>query len=203
MTEYKVFEVTIPVAVDTEAVAEGFIDDKKSEEFATQPTSVTEATLKEQANMRWEEILKAMKDIFQDAIVDIVVTTGDRDDADVAPTVMAFKIRFMSTQPVWMYDLVTDPTGLTIYGPAEANLVSRPGFTYTTATELLVIERAIATALSQDAFTDPREVVDNALTRYSNVFIDVTVAPFGTGGTHALRMASVEGVGTLTVAQLY
>ena len=66
MSEYKVFEVTIPVAVDTAIVGEGFIDDKKSEEFSTQPTAIAQATLKEQANMRWEEILKAMKDIFQE-----------------------------------------------------------------------------------------------------------------------------------------
>jgi len=204
MSEFKFFRVTIPVAVDTAAVAEGFIDDKQSQEFTTKPTLDADGILKEQANMRWEEVIKMVQETGSTDIQSIDVTTGDRNDANIEPTVIAFTIKYGADQLVWMHDLVSDDTGQTVYGPATLAIAGKAGVTYTTATELEVIERAVATALSGDAFTDQREIWVSTLVAGSprSKFDAVTVTPFGVGATQALRMASVEGVGTFTVTQL-
>ena len=206
--EFKYFRVVLPVAVDTATVGEGFIDDKEAEEFSTLPTTIANSTLKEQANMRWEEILKMLKETGAIDVQSIAVTTGDRDAGDVAPTQMAFTVKYGADQIVWMHDLVTDPAGLTVYGPAPLlSIANQPNHTYTNASEALVIERAIATALGQNSFTDEREVYNPTLnaagsTAFSNRFINVSVTFMGTGGTQALRMANIEGVGSFTVTQL-
>ncbi|MCK4501335.1 hypothetical protein KAU11_12615 [Candidatus Babeliales bacterium] len=204
MSEFKFFRVTIPVAVDTLIVGEGFIDDKASQEFATKPTLDADGILKEQANMRWEEIIKMIQETGASDIQSIDVTTGDRNNANIEPTVITFTVKYGADQIVWMYDLVTDNTGQTVYGPASLAIAGKTGVTYTSATELEVIERAVATALSHDAFTDQREIWVSTLKGGStrSKFDAITVAPFGTGADHAAKMASVEGVVTFTVTQL-
>lgn len=207
MSEYKFFRITMPVAVDTAVVGEGFIDDKPEKEFATLPTSIANAALKEQANMRWSEVVKMLQETGSIDVQSILVTTSDRDNSNVAPTQIEFTVKYGADQIVWMHDYVTDASGNTVYGPADLAIANSSGVTYTTATEIAVIERAIATALSQDAYTDQREVYDPTLTtglavKFANQFKAITVSPFGTGGTQALRMASVEGVGTFTVAAM-
>ena len=214
MTEFKYFRVVLDDAVDTAGldVTEGFVDDKSAEEYATLPSTDDFSEAKERENMRWEEILKMLKETGAVDVQSILVTTGDRDDADVTATVIAFTVKYGALQIVWMHDLVTDATGLTVYGPAnggdnDLSIANAPGHTYTDATEALVIERAIATALSQDSFTDPREVFDPTLTgggaiAFPNQFRNITCAFMGTGGDQATRMADIEGVGAFTVTQL-
>lgn len=209
MTEFKYFRVALPEAVDTAPLgtSEGFIDDKSAEEFSTLPTTDAFSETKERENMRWEEILKMLKETGAIDVQSITVTTGDRNDGDVAPTVITFTVKYGSDQIVWMHDLVTDASGLTVFGPATLAIANQPGHTYTTATEVAVIERAIATALAQDTFTDNREVFDPTTTgggaiAFANQFRTITVAAMGTGGNHAVKMANIEGVGAFTVTQL-
>ena len=206
MSEFKYFRITLPAAVDTQVIGEGFIDDKPEKNFSTLPTSAANGVLKEQGNMRWGEIIKMLQETGAVDIQSILVTTGNRNDANITPTQIEMTVKYGANAIIWMYDLVTDDTGQTVYGPAEMAIANTKGATYTTATELAVIERAVATALAQDSYTDSREVFDPTntagLVHHANRFVDVTVAPFGAGGTHVLRMASVEGVGTFTVAQL-
>ncbi len=153
MAEFKYFRVVIPDAIDsaTPATAEGYIDDKDAEEFSTLPTTIANSTLKEQANIRWEEILKMLQETGALDVQSIAITTLDRDDGDVEPTQVAFSVKYGADQIVWMHDLVTDATGLTVYGPALLAIANQPDHTYTTATEAAVIERAIATALARGA----------------------------------------------------
>lgn len=206
MSEFKYFRITLPAAVDTAVIGEGFIDNKPEKNFSTLPTSKANAVLKEQGNMRWGEIVKMLQETGAVDVQSILVTTGDRNNANIAPTQIEMTVKYGANAVVWMYDLVTDGSGQTVYGPAEMAIANSKGVTYTTATELAVVERAVASALSQNAYTDPREIFDPTLAvgviAFANPFIDVTVAPFGAGGTHVLRMASVEGVGTFTVTQL-
>lgn len=207
MSEYKYFRVVLPNAVDTAAVGEGFIDDKPEKNFDTLPSSDANATLKEQANMRWEEILKQLKETGAVDVQSVLVTTGDRDDANITPTQIEFTVKYLSEQIVWMYDLVTDDTGNTVYGPQSLAIANTGGVTYTTATEAAVIERAVATALSQDSYTDQREVYDPTTTvggavSFPNQFKSIAVSPLGTGADHAARMANIEGVGGFTVTAM-
>lgn len=206
MSEFKYFRIVLPVAVDTATVGEGFIDDKPEKNFTTLPTTKANAILKEQANARWGEIVKMMQETGSIDVQSIEVTTGDRNNANITPTQIEMTIKYGADSIVWMYDLVTDPTGQTVYGPADMAIANTKGVTYATATELEVIERAVATAISQDTYTDSREIYDPTavvgLVKFANQFVDITVQPFGTGATQILRMASVEGVGTFTVTQL-
>lgn len=195
----KYFRVTIPAAVDTETVGDGFIDDRKASDNSFTQNSTTNALslLKATANLRWEKIVDALHDTGADAIVDIDKTGGDEDNA---PTVIAFTVVYNEGEVVHMYDLVTDTTGNTIYGPANSNLSDL--HTVTVATEPAVIERAIATTLSRDEYKYRREILTPDKAKNTRTIDDVTVKAFGTGLTHALRMASIEAVGTFTVTQL-
>ncbi len=214
MTDFKYFRVVLDDAVDTAGIpaSEGFVDDKSAEEFSTLPTTDAFSEAKERENMRWEEILKMLKETGAVDVQSIAVTTGDRDDGDVTPTVISFTVKYGSLQIVWMHDLVTDSTGLTVFGPAnggdnDLSIANQPGHTYTDATEAAVIERAIATALAQDTFTDNREVFDPSVTgggaiAFPNQFRDIACAFMGTGGDQATRMADIEGQGAFTVTLL-
>lgn len=208
MSEFKYFRVVLPNGVDTATVNEGFIDDKEAEEFSTLPTTDNFSEDKERANMRWEEIIKMIQETGAETVQDIDVTTSDRDDGDVAPTQIDFTVKYRADRIVYMYDLVTDPTGKTVYGPATSlQIAAQPGYTYTNATEAAVIERAIATALAQDTFTDLREVYDPTTTAggaiaFPQQFRTIQCTQLGTGASHAARMANIEGVGGFTVTQL-
>jgi len=212
MTEFKYFRIVLPVAVDTATVGEGFIDNKEAEEFSTLPTIDANSELKERANMRWEEILKMLKETGAIDVQSIAVTTTDRNDGDVAPTQLDFTVKYGADQIVWINDLVTDPTGLTVYGPAnggdnDLSIANQPGHTYTDVTEAAVIERAIATALAQDTFTDPREIFDpstgaGGAIAFPNQFRTLACAALGTGADQDARMQNIEAQGTFTVTQL-
>lgn len=206
-SEFKFFRVVLPNTVDTAAVGEGFVDDRNVESFGTLPASLANSLNKERANVRWEEILKALQESGSLGVSDIVKTGGT---VDAAPTQIEFTVKYESEKVVWIHDLVTDPTGKTVYGPSsDLDIVgSTRNETFTNATEAAVIERAVATALSQPTFSDSREVIDPTTSgtppapRYVNTFQTVSVTQLGTGGTHALRMANIEGVAGLTVTQL-
>jgi len=153
VAEFKYFRVVIPNAIDssTPAVVEGYIDDKEAEEFSTLPSTVATSTLKEQANIRWQEIIKMLQETGALDVQSIVISTTDRNDGDVTPTQVAFTVKYNADQIVWMHDLITDATGRTVFGPALLAIANQPNHTYTTATEVAVIERAVATALSRGA----------------------------------------------------
>jgi hypothetical protein len=197
MTEFKYFR------------GEGYIDDKKPEEFdivGSPPANDTAVIDKLRANIRWELILQFLKETGAVDVTDVVVTTADRDDVNVDPTQLAFTVQYRADQVVWMHDLITAPSGLTVYGPATTlQIANQPGVTYTNATEVAVIERAVASALVRDK-TVSREhpLNENVSTEigFAGQWKTITVAAFGTGATPVLRMANIESVGTFTVTQL-
>lgn len=198
--EHKFFEVTITNAVDTQSVGEGFIDNRKPTSFSSYPTTKDLSVDKERANMRWEEIVKMILETGADDVLDVTWTGGDHDNP---PTAVTFKVRYRGDQTVWMTDYVTDDTGKTVYGPQDTlQIAGTNGVTYTNASEAAVVERAIATALSQNAFTDQREIYDPSTAKWTNKFENVTAAPFGTGSTQSARMSSIEGVGAFTVTEV-
>ena len=159
----KWFRVVLDDAVDTAAVGEGFVDDRTPTEFSgSLPSTLLLSLDKERANMRWQEIVRMLLETGSRDVTSVDKTGGDEDSP---PTVISFTVGQDETQVVWMHDLVTDPTGATVYGPASVG---------GSVTELLVIERAIATALSQVAFTDSRQVYNPTANVNPDQWITVT-----------------------------
>ena len=204
--EFKFFEVVLPNNVDTAATGEGFIDSRNPDSFSSLPSTLANSTNKERANMRWAEIVKMLQETGSSDVIDVVETGGDEN---TAPTSITFKIKYRGEQTVWLYDLVTDLSARTVYGPQSTlQIASQQGYTYTDASEEAVIERAIATALSQNQYTDSREIYDPtesgmpASPRYTDKFVTVTVSPLGTGASQSARMTNIEGVSQFTVTRL-
>lgn len=198
-TLHKYFRVTIPAAVDTAVVGEGFIDDRNIASFDATPLATNDALALDKtiANLRWAEIVKMMNEIACTSVESIDKTGGDQN---TVATEIAFTVGFTRDGFLSMIDRVTDITSNTVYGPLAASLAST-GKTLTAATEIQVIERAVASALSQPTFTDQANVV-KVSTVTQDAFEDVTITQFGTGATQALRMASIEAIAGLTVVLL-
>ena len=197
--EYKFFEVTIPVAVDTAAIGEGFIDNRDVLSFGTMPSTTALSLDKERANARYESIIKELGLYGNENVIDVIVAGGDQDNP---PTEIKFKVKFHNDKVVYYYDRINDPTMKTVVGPASELDKVGINSTVVNMTEEDVIKRIVATALAQDSYDNYRDYYDIAVPKNIHKFGPITVSPLGTGVTAAARLADIEGVATFTVVAI-
>ena len=186
MTKFKYFEVVLDDALDSAAAGEGFIDPREATDAAfsgTLPSTLALSRDKARANLRWKLIVDALKESGANDVIDIVVTGGTQD---APPTAITFKAVYESDKLVQAYDLITDTTGGTLFGPTGLGAGE---------TEINVIERVIANALSEPV-TKARFVYDPTLLGGKNTitkkFEDLTATNLATGATAVIRQTDLE-----------
>lgn len=193
MTKFKYFEVTLDDAIDTAVVGEGFVDSRKAEDFDTLPSTLALSQDKARANLRWQQVIESLLESGAVDVIDITPTGGSQD---TPPTDIIFKVVYESDKTVFIYDLISDTTGATIYGPGD--------FTGG-ETELQTIERTIANALAVP-ITRPRMVYDPTLLGGKNTitkkFEDVIITALGTGATDINKRDNIEAQGAFTVTSV-
>ncbi len=192
--KFKYFEVTLDDALDSAATGEGFIDPREATDAAfsgTLPSTLALSRDKARANLRWKLILDALKESGAVDVSDVVVTGGTQD---APPTAITFKAVYESDKLVQAYDLITDTTGGTLFGPTGLG---------TGETEIQTIQRVIVNALSEPV-TKARFVFDPTLLGGKNTitkkFEDLTAANLATGATAILRRDDLETPFTLASA---
>lgn len=195
--KFKYFEISLDDALDSAGTGEGFIDPREATDTAfsgTLPSTLALSRDKARANLRWQQVVEALQESGAVDILDIVVTGGSED---TPPTAITFKAVYESDKLVHVYDLITDISGGTLFGPTGLG---------TGETEIQAIERTIANALSVPV-TKPRFVFDPTLLGGKNTitkkFENVTAANLATGAAATVRQADLEspfGVASAIVA---
>lgn len=194
MMKFKYFQIVLDDALDSAATGEGFIDPREATDAAfsgTLPSTLALSRDKARANLRWQQVVEALQESGAVDVLDIVETGGSED---TPPTAITFKVVYESDKLVQVYDLITDTSGATLFGPTGLGAGE---------TEIQAIERAITNALAVPV-TKPRFVFDPTLLGGKNTitkkFEEVAAATLATGASDSARRDDLETPFTLASA---